>query len=151
MLQYVKALSQSVFRPPYFSNMQVRQNGEDHFIHFNIGGFLIMSLFNMFKKKKPEDTPAFRMEMAKKIAFHRLRYVTEREGETEIVIGRDGGFNIRNGEFIVSADNRVIFRCNIKDMQASELLSKEGAILTAPDLENGGAVRTIVVYYVYFR
>ena len=36
-------------------------------------------------------------------------------------------------------------------MQASELLSKEGAILTAPDLENGGAVRTIVVYYVYFR
>jgi hypothetical protein len=110
-----------------------------------------MSLFNMFKKKKPEDTPAFRMEMAKKIAFHRLRYVTEREGETEIVIGRDGGFNIRNGEFIVSADNRVIFRCHIKDMQASELLSKEGAILTAPDLENGGAVRTIVVYYVYFR
>ncbi len=117
----------------------------------NNGGKPLMSLKNIFKKKKPEDTPAFRMEMAKKIAFHRLRYVTEREGETEIVIGRDGGFNIRNGEFIVSADNRVIFRCNIKDMQASELLSKEGAILTAPDLENGGNVRTIVVYYVYFR
>ena len=110
-----------------------------------------MSLMNIFKKKKPEDSASFRMEMAKKIAFHRLRYVTEREGETEIVIGRDGGFNIRNGEFIVSADNRVIFRCNIKDMQASELLSKEGAILTAPDLENGGVTRTIVVYYVYFR
>jgi hypothetical protein len=110
-----------------------------------------MSLINIFKKKKPEDTPAFRMEMAKKIAVHRLRYVTEREGDTELVIGRDGGFNIRNGEFIVSADNRVIFRCNVKDMQASELLSKEGAILTAPDLENGGNVRTIVVYYVYFR
>ena len=110
-----------------------------------------MSLINIFKKKKPEDTVAFRTEMAKKIAFHRLRYVTEREGETEIVIGRDGGFNIRNGEFIVSADNRVVFRCNIKDMQASELLSKEGAILTAPDLENGGTVRTVVVYYVYFR
>ena len=103
-----------------------------------------MSLFNMFKKKKPEDSLSFRMEMAKKIAFHRLRYVTEREGETEIVIGLDGGFN-------VSADNHVIFRCEIKDMQASELLSKEGAILTAPDLENGGVVRTIVVYYVYFR
>ena len=117
----------------------------------NNGGTVLMSLFNMFKKKKPEDSLSFRMEMAKKIAFHRLRYVTEREGETEIVIGRDGGFNIRNGEFIVSADNHVIFRCEIKDMQASELLSKEGAILTAPDLENGGAVRTIVVYYVYFR
>ena len=115
------------------------------------GGNVLMSLMNIFKKKKPEDTASFRMEMAKKIAVHRLRYVTEREGETELVIGRDGGFNIRNGEFIVSADNRVIFRCNVKEMQASELLSKEGAILTAPDLENGGAVRTIVVYYVYFR
>ena len=104
-----------------------------------------------FKKKKPEETPAFRIKMAEKIARHRLRYASEREGDTDIIIGRDGGFNIRNGEFIVSADNHVIFRCNVKDLQASELLSKEGAILTAPDLENGGNVRTIVVYYVYFR
>ena len=86
-----------------------------------------MSFMNIFKKKKAEDTPAFRMEMAKKIAVHRLRYVTEREGETEIVIGRDGGFNIRNGEFIVSADNRVVFRCNVKEMQASELLKYQRA------------------------
>ena len=54
-----------------------------------------MSFFNIFKKKNPEDSPSFRLEMAKKIAVHRLRYVTEREGETELVIGRDGGFNIR--------------------------------------------------------
>lgn len=110
-----------------------------------------MSIFNMFKKKKPEDSPAFRLEMAKKIAVHRLRYITERIDDTELVIGRDGGFNIRNDEFIVSADNHVVFRCNVKEMQASELLSKEGAILTAPDLENGGKIRTVVVYYVYFR
>ena len=113
--------------------------------------FSIMSIFNMFKKKKPEDSPAFRLEMAKKIAVHRLRYITERINDTELVIGRDGGFNIRNDEFIVSADNHVVFRCNVKEMQASELLSKEGAILTAPDLENGGKIRTVVVYYVYFR
>ena len=110
-----------------------------------------MSIFNMFKKKKPEDSPSFRLEMAKKIAIHRLRYITERIDDTELVIGRDGGFNIRNDEFIVSADNHVVFRCNVKEMQASELLSKEGAILTAPDLENGGKLRTVVVYYVYFR
>ena len=113
--------------------------------------FNTMSIFNMFKKKKPEDSPAFRLEMAKKIAVHRLRYITERIDDTELVIGRDGGFNIRNDEFIVSADNHVVFRCNVKEMQASELLSKEGAILTAPDLENGGKIRTVVVYYVYFR
>ena len=110
-----------------------------------------MSFFDIFKKKNPEDTPAFRLQMAKKIAVHRLRYVSERIDETDLIIGRDGGFNIRNDEFIVSADNHVVFRCNIKELRASELLSKEGAILTGPDLENGGKLRTIIVYYVYFR
>ena len=36
-------------------------------------------------------------------------------------------------------------------MDASELLSKDGVIITAPDLEHGGAVRTVIVYYVYYR
>ncbi|MBQ3489815.1 MAG: hypothetical protein IJA86_04425 [Clostridia bacterium] len=110
-----------------------------------------MSFFNIFKKKNREDTAAFRLQMANKIAVHRLRYITERIDDTDLIIGRDGGFNIRNGELIVSADNHVVFRCNIKELQASELLSKEGAILTAPDLENDGRLRTVIVYYVYFR
>ena len=105
----------------------------------------------LFKKKKAEDTVAFREKMAKKIAAHRLRYITEREGETDLIIGRDGGFNIRDGEFIISADNHVVFRCKVSEMQASELLSLEGAIITAPDLENGGVMRTVIAYYVYFR
>lgn len=104
-----------------------------------------------FKKKKLEDKVSFRKEMAEKIARHHIRYVSEREGDTDIIIGRDGGFNIRNGEFIVSADNKVIFRAKIEELQASELMSLEGAILTAPDLENGGVMRTIIAYYVYYR
>lgn len=105
----------------------------------------------LFKKKKLEDKVSFRREMAEKIAQHRIRYVSERDGDTDIIIGRDGGFNIRNREFIVSADNRVIFRAKIDDLQASELMSLEGAILTAHDIENGGKLRTIIAYYVYFR
>ena len=104
-----------------------------------------------FKKKNPEDTPAFRIKMAEKIARHRLRYASEREGDMDIIIGRDGGFNIRNGEFIVSADNKVIFRAKLEELQASELMSLEGAILTAPDLENGVRLRTIIAYYDYYR
>lgn len=104
-----------------------------------------------FKKKNPEQTPAFRIKMAEKIARHRLRYVSEREGDMDIVIGRDGGFNIRNGEFIVSADNKVIFRARVEELEASELMSLEGAILTAPDLEHGEKMRTIIAYYVYYR
>ena len=36
-------------------------------------------------------------------------------------------------------------------MQAWELLSKDGVVITAPDLEHGGRERTIIVYYVYYR
>lgn len=104
-----------------------------------------------FKKKKQEDKVSFRREMAEKIASHRIKYVSERDGDTDIVIGRDGGFNIRNGEFIVSADNRVIFRAKVDDLQASELMSLDGVILTAHDIEHDGQLRTIIAYYVYFR
>ena len=64
MLQYVHEIKIALETP-----MTERKNN---------GGTVLMSLFNMFKKKKPEDSLSFRMEMAKKIAFHRLRYVTER-------------------------------------------------------------------------
>ena len=64
---------------------------------------------------------------------------------------KNGGFNVRDGQLIVSADNRVIFRCNIEEMSVSELMSLEGVIITAPDIESGGKVRTIICYYVYYR
>lgn len=106
---------------------------------------------SIFKKKKPEEKLSFKNEMAKRMASRRLRYVTERDGDTDSVIGKNGGFNIKDGQLLVSADNRVIFRCNIAEMDASELLSLEGVIITAPDLESGGKVRKIIAYYVYYR
>ena len=59
--------------------------------------------------------------------------------------------NQRDGELLVYASANVIFRCRVDEMEAWELLSKDGVVLTAPDLEHGGAVRTIIVYYVYYR
>lgn len=91
------------------------------------------------------------MDLAKRMTEKRLKYATERDGDTDIVIGKNGGFNVRDGQLIVSADNRVIFRCNIAEMDASELLSLEGVIISAPDLEHGGKLRKIVAYYVYYR
>lgn len=107
-----------------------------------------MSLFN---RKKPEEKLSFKLEMAEKMIRNRLRYATERDGDTDSVIGKNGGFNVRDGQLIVSADNRVIFRCNIEEMSVSELMSLEGVIITAPDIESGGKVRTIICYYVYYR
>lgn len=106
---------------------------------------------SIFKRKKKEDTVSFKRQMAEKIARHRLRYISERIGDTDLIIGRNGGFNIRDDEFIVSADQQVVFRCKIPELTASELMSLEGAILTAPDLEHGGVMRTVIAYYVYYR
>ena len=102
----------------------------------------------LFGRKPKEGTPAFRRAMAENIARRRLRYAVERIDDTDIIIGREGGFNIRDGVFIVFADSRVIFRFNIDEMEASELVSLGGAIITAPDLESGGKVRTILVHYI---
>jgi len=59
--------------------------------------------------------------------------------------------NIRNDEMIVFASADIVFRCKIDELQIWELLSRDGVVLTGPDLEHGGAVRTVIAYYVYYR
>ena len=54
-------------------------------------------------------------------------------------------------EFIVYASAKVLFRCKVDDLQIWELLSKDGVVLTGPDIESGGRERTVVAYYVYYR
>lgn len=106
---------------------------------------------SLFKRRKPEEKLSFKTDMARRMTEKRLKYATERDGDTDTVIGKNGGFNVRDGQLIVSADNGVIFRCSIAEMDVSELMSLEGAIISAPDLEHGGKRRTIVAYYVYYR
>ena len=89
--------------------------------------------------------------MARQICGHHVKYVTEEINGTHEVIGRSGGLNIRGDELLVYASFKVLMRCKIADMEAAELLSKDGVVITAPDLENGGKIRTVIVYYVYYR
>ena len=103
------------------------------------------------KKSKNPNSKRYRMDMAKQIAGHTIKYVTENKNGVDEVIGRNGGLNIRDDELLVFASADVIFRCKIEQMQAWELLSKDGVVITAPDLEHEGRERTIIVYYVYYR
>ena len=103
------------------------------------------------KKAKNPNSKQYRWEMARQMANHHIRYVTEKINGVDEVIGRNGGLNIRDDELLVFASSDVILRCKIEEMQAWELLSKDGVVITAPDLEHGGAERTIIVYYVYYR
>lgn len=110
-----------------------------------------MGLFKkMFKSKNP-DSKRFKWDMARQIANHHVRYVTEKRNGVDEVIGREGALNIKDDELLVFASADVLMRCKIEEMQAWELLSRDGVVITAPDLEHGGIERTVIVYYVYYR
>lgn len=109
-----------------------------------------MGLFT--RRKNDPNSKKFRWEMARSVEGQHIKYVTEKkDGEVDEVIGRNGGLNIRGEEFIVYASAKVLFRCKVDDLQIWELLSKDGVVLTGPDIESGGKERTVVAYYVYYR
>ena len=108
-------------------------------------------VFEHFTKSKNPDSKRFKWDMARRICGHHVKYVTENRNGVDEVIGRSGGLNIKDDELLVFASADVIMRCKIEQMQAWELLSKDGVVITAPDLEHGGVERTVIVYYVYYR
>ena len=110
-----------------------------------------MGLFKRLTKSKNPDSKKFKREMAYAVCGQHIKYVTEKKNDVDEVIGRNGGLNIRNDEFIVYASAKVLFRCRIDELQIWELLSRDGVVLTGPDLENGGVERTVIAYYVYYR
>ncbi len=112
---------------------------------------LIKKIVERATKSKNPDSKRYKWDMARQMCGHHIKYVTEKRNDVDEVIGRSGGLNIRDDELIVFASADVIMRCKIEQMQAWELLSKDGVVITAPDLEHGGVERTIIVYYVYYR
>ena len=112
---------------------------------------IIGKLIERATKSKDPNSKRFKWDMARKICGHHVKYVTEEINGTHEVIGRSGALNIKEDELLVFASADVLMRCKVEQMQAWELLSKDGVVITAPDLEHGGKVRTVIVHYVYYR
>lgn len=110
-----------------------------------------MGLFKKLTKSKNPESKQFRWDMARSISGQHIKYVTEKKNDVDEVIGRNGGINLREDELILYASSDVVFRSKVEQLQIWELLSKDGVVLTGPDLEHGGEVRTVVAYYVYYR
>ena len=117
-----------------------------------------MKLLSKLFGRRAKDE-AIRRELIKKLDGRAIKYVVERlpksggasdDSVEEIVIGRSGALIVKDGVLIVFADGKVLFRAATDELQASELMSHEGVILTAPDIEHGGKLRTVVAYYTYF-
>ncbi len=109
-------------------------------------------MFEFLKPKKKEDSKAFRIKMAEKLSGKAIKYCAERDENngSDIVIGHQGSLTLRNGEFIVLSSSDIVFRCRAEEMKAWEFMSNDGAMLTGPDIEHGGKIRTVMVYYTYY-
>ena len=112
-----------------------------------------MGLSDFFKKmtkSKDPNSKRSRRDMAEMVCGKHIRYVSEKQNDVDTVIGREGGFNIREGDLLVYASAKVVFRAEIDNLQIWELLSKDGVVLTGYDKETQRE-RTIIAYYVYYR
>ena len=108
-------------------------------------------IFKHYFAPKNENSARFRKEMAKKLDRRAVRYCSERlENGEEIIIGKNGMINLRDGELILLSSDKILFRGRIGEFSASELMSLEGVILDGPNLEEGGRHRRIVAYYTDF-
>ncbi len=113
----------------------------------------------MFNKKKGKswtrsknpDSKRYKRDLAAYLHGKSLKCVTEKINGIEEVVAKSGSIVCRDDELIVFASQDIVLRTKILDLSAWELLSLEGVVITAPDIEHGGEERTIVAYYSYWR
>ena len=107
-------------------------------------------MFSLFKRKDKTESLSYRRKMAERIAGQQIKYTTERVDDTDLVIGHGGALILRDDELIVYASQDIVFRCPVAQLTVSELMSRDGAILTGPDGTQDGKVRTVIAYYTYY-
>ena len=111
-----------------------------------------MSFFGkLFGRDKNPNSPAFRLERARSLHGQVIKYVTEHRDGNEDVVGRGGSLCLHGEEFIVDSSGERLFSCNYRDLEANNLMSGDGVVITGPDSLRGGEMRTITVHFVYYR
>ncbi len=111
-----------------------------------------MSFFSkLFGRKNDPDSYAFRLERARSLHGQPVKYVTERRGDNEDVIGRGGALAVHGDTFIIDSSGDRLFVCEIKNLEASTLMSGDGVVIKGPNLLEDGKVRTVTVHFVYYR
>ena len=110
-----------------------------------------MFLFGKKKKlAKDPNSKQYKWQMAEMVSGKHLRYVVERWENDEKVIGRNGSIGVKDDSLIVNTDTGIAFRGKVEEIVVSELLSKDGVVITGYDIERN-TERTVVAFYVYYR
>lgn len=111
---------------------------------------LSMFLSRLFPFGRRPGTPKYRIAMARELHGQAIRYVTERNGDNDDVIGRGGSLTFRDGELLVFSSGEILLRADADKTDAGYLLSGDGVVITAPDKEQG-RYRTVIAHFVYHR
>ena len=111
-----------------------------------------MSFFSkLFGLDKDPKSYAFRLNRAKELHGQVIKYVTEHRDGNEDVIGRGGSLCLHGENFIVDSSGDRLFMCNVRDLEASNLMSGDGVVIKGPNSLEDGKERTITVHFVYYR
>ncbi len=102
-------------------------------------------------KSKNPDSKRYKNDLANYLNGRSLKCVCEKINGIEEVVAKKGSIIRKEDELLVYASQDVVLRADVLSLQAWELLSLEGVVITAPDKEHGGEERTIVAYYSYWR
>lgn len=102
-------------------------------------------------KSKNINSKRYKNDLANYLNGRGLKCVTERIEGIEEVIGHKGSIIRKEDELIIYASQEVIMRTKVEYLYAWELLSLEGVVITAIDMEHGNVERSIIAYYSYWR
>lgn len=109
------------------------------------------NIFSLFSVGKSTTSKQFRRKKAAQLHGKAIRYVTEMRDGNEDVVGRGGNLSVRNGELLVFTSSEIIMRTPVDELDASDLMSGDGVIISGRNLEQDNLVRTLTVHYVYHR
>lgn len=110
-----------------------------------------MRFSGFFGRQVKPGSRAFRIRKARSLHGQIVRYVTEQTDGREEIIGRGGNISVRDEELLVYSSGEILMRARIDTLEAADLLSGDGVVLSAPGFERDGKPRKIVVYFVYYR
>ena len=106
---------------------------------------------NAWTKSKNPDSKRYKNDLANYLDGRAIKCVTERINGIEEVVGKSGAIIKKEDELLIYSSQDVLMRTKIEDLHAWELLSLEGVVITAHDLEHGGEERTVIAFYSYWR
>ncbi|MBR6548602.1 MAG: hypothetical protein IKT68_03570 [Clostridia bacterium] len=102
-------------------------------------------MFKLFRKKEDKDNEA----VMARIAGKPIRYAAARdENNVESILGKGGRIVLTDTQVQVNCGGKVVFACDKKGAEISELISLGGARITGT---NNGEVCAATVYFTYFN